>query len=108
MASTCNCYALLKRKSRCAFGDNIGRLLVNFDDGSLVSRFPAPGNHGDREKKGIALLVAQGTAAADIVLIEHPAHTQFGSEQVTHNDPHGLQFAGLVRSHQWLVQQRLQ
>ena len=75
MASTCNCYALLKRKSRCTFGDNIGRLLVNSDDGSHVSLFPAPGNHGDWEKKGVALLVAQGTAAADIVFIEHPAPT---------------------------------
>ena len=58
MATTCNCYALLKRQSRCAFGDNIGRLLVNFDYGSLIPHFSAPGNHGDSEKNGIALLVA--------------------------------------------------
>ena len=100
MAAHGNCYALLLRQSACAFSNASGRSLVNFRDGSLVPCFSAPGNHGYWEKHDLALLIAQGATATDIVFIDYPVHTQFDCEQVAHNEPHSLQFADLVWPHQ--------
>ena len=66
-----NCYALLIWQSECAFDNASGRLLVNLRYGSLVPRFPAPGNHGYWEKNDLALLMAQGATATHIVFIDY-------------------------------------
>ena len=42
------------------------------------------------------------------ILVNYPVHIETGGQQVTHDHPHGLQFTGLVRPDQALVQQQLQ
>lgn len=98
--------------------EQLGRLELGLDKvyGPLVDcrhrksivDLPSAGDHGHREEVIIGLLVTQGAAASELVLIDNPVHVQLTSKQVSHDDSHCLKLLLLLRADQFSIQQRLQ